>query len=80
MRWPGRRLRDKGGRAGRRGNLAHPDLWRVGGIRGRLREVGVCEMSAGSVSPALRSGYFAPPNVITAEAELLRRAGGVHTL
>jgi len=42
--------------------------------------VGVCEMSAGSVSPALRSGYFAPPNVITAEAEQLRRAGGVHTL
>ena len=42
--------------------------------------VGLCEMSAGSVSPALRSGFFAPPNVITAEAELLRRAGGVHTL
>eukprot|EP01045_Picozoa_sp_COSAG04_P024930 COSAG04_NODE_3190_length_3070_cov_1.758667_7_plen_87_part_01 len=32
---------------GRRGNLAHPDLWRVGGTGGRLREVGVCEMSAG---------------------------------
>jgi len=37
-------------------------------------------MSAGSVSPALRSGYSAPLNVITAEAEQLRRVGGVHML